>query len=70
MNQWLIDLLAKHPDDGNWAKRRRMMYLDRWSSYAVAAAMYDRDVKGDATAFNAYVADIEAIKAAVPKEVG
>jgi len=66
MEQWLIDLLAVVPDDGNWQKRRRMLYLARWPDHAIRAAEYDAKM-GDTASIDRYLAEVAAIKAAVPK---
>jgi hypothetical protein len=68
MEQWLTDLLAQFPDDGNWAKRRRQIILARWTDGAVRAAEQDaRNGKPEALAL--YDSEVAAIKAAVPKAV-
>ncbi len=68
MDQWLVDLLALYPDDGNWARRRRMIILARWPDGAVRAAEQDsRNGKPEDLA--RYDTEVAAIKAAIPKVV-
>lgn len=69
MDQWLVDLLDEYPDDGNWAKRRRMMILHRWPDASVRAAEQDAR-QGKPDALELYDAEVAAIKAAVPKVGG
>ncbi|MBI5121347.1 MAG: hypothetical protein HZA67_10100 [Rhodospirillales bacterium] len=66
MEQWLIDLLAQYPDDGNWAKRRRMIILSRWPDGSVRAAEQDAR-NGKPEALDLYDAEVAAIKLAIPK---
>jgi hypothetical protein len=64
---WIADLLALYPDDGNWAKRRRQMILHRWPDGAVRAAEQDARL-GKPDDLDRYDAEVAAIKAAVPKQ--
>lgn len=66
MEQWLIDLLAAFPDDGNWQRRRRMMYFARWPDHAIRAAEHDAKL-GNTADIDRYLSEMDAIKAAVPK---
>ncbi len=66
MEQWLIDMLWNYPEDGNWAKRRRMIIMARWPDGAVRAAEQDaRNGKPEDLA--RYDAEVAAIKSAIPK---
>ena len=68
MDQWLIDLMTQFPDDGNWAKRRRMIILARWPDVSVRAAEQDNR-NGKPEDLARYDLEVAAIKAAIPKGV-
>ncbi len=64
--EWLDALLAEYPDDGNWAKRRRQIIVARWPDTALRAAEQGAR-QGKTADIDRYDAEVDAIKAAVPK---
>lgn len=77
MNDWILPLLdridrrleAVGLDPAMpmmWSTRRRMAIIDRWPSDRVRAAQQDADM-GDRSAWELYLSETAAIKAAVPK---
>jgi len=66
MDPWLSELLALYLDDGNWERRRRQIITHRWPDAAVRAAEQDARL-GRTEALALYDAEVEAIKAAIPK---
>lgn len=62
---WLNELLAEIPEDLHWSTRRRMAIIKRWPLARQAEAQADVAV-GKTALRDQMVAEIEAIKAAIP----
>ena len=67
MEQWLIELLNEIPTDAHWATRRRMAILARCPATRQQEALLD-SANGRPERLASLNADIDAIKAAIPKE--
>lgn len=65
MTQWLQNILASIPDDGNWGKRRRMAILQRWPLGRQAEAQADSS-RGRPALLRQMTDEVNAIKAAIP----
>lgn len=63
--EWLTSILAEQPADLHWSTKRRMAILQRWPLGRQAEAQADAAV-GKPSLREQMVAEIEAIKAAIP----
>jgi hypothetical protein len=66
MPEWLQAILDDLPVDAHWSTRRRMAILQRWPLGRQAEAQSDA-AAGSMELRDQMVADIDAIKTAIPK---